>query len=108
MAATEAAEAVATEAATAAASDKAAAGPVCHLGDRDVTLRPLAEVIGDYSVVRAGAYTAYRRRLGPDAAKLPEGFEKVVDDVIIFADPALASEVASRAIWTARNGSRNG
>jgi hypothetical protein len=39
---------------------------------RDVTLRPLAEVTGDYGNVRAGAYTAYRRRLGPDAAKLPE------------------------------------
>jgi len=60
---------------------------------RDVTLRPLAEVIGDYGVVRAGAYTAYRRRLGPDAAKLPEGFAEVIDDVITFADPALASEV---------------
>ena len=43
---------------------------------RDVTLWPLIEVIGDYGVVRAGAYTAYRRRLGPYAAKLPEGFER--------------------------------
>ncbi|MFI7547969.1 nucleotidyl transferase AbiEii/AbiGii toxin family protein [Actinoplanes sp. NPDC049599] len=68
---------------------------------REVTLRPLAEVIGDFGVVRAGAHTAYRRRLGPDAAKLPEGFAQVVDDVITFADPALASAVASRAIWTA-------
>ena len=63
---------------------------------RDVTLRPLIEVIGDYGVVRAGAYTAYRRRLGPDAAKLPEGFERVVD-------PVLASKVAGQAIWTAQN-----
>jgi hypothetical protein len=70
---------------------------------RDVTLRPLIEVIGDYGVVRAGAYTAYRRRLGPDAAKLPEGFERVVDDVVAFADPVLASEVVGQAIWTAQN-----
>ena len=70
---------------------------------RDVTLRPLIEVIGDYGVVRAGAYTAYRRRLGPDAAKLPEGFARVVDDVVAFADPVLASKVAGQAIWTAQN-----
>lgn len=70
---------------------------------RDVTLRPLTEVIGDYGVVRAGAYTAYRRRLGPDAAKLPEGFARVVDDVMTFADPILASKVARQAIWTAQN-----
>jgi hypothetical protein len=75
---------------------------------RDVTLRPLAAVIGDYGLIRAGAYTAYRRRLGPDAAKLPEGFAQVVDDVIAFADPALASEVASQAIWTALNARWNG
>ena len=42
---------------------------------RDVTLRPLAEVI---------------------------------DDVIAFADPALASEVASHAIWTALGASWSG
>jgi hypothetical protein len=70
---------------------------------RDVTLRPLTEVIGDYGVVRAGAYTAYRRRLGPDATTLPEGFARVVDDVITFADPILASKVARQAIWTAQN-----
>ncbi len=75
---------------------------------RDVTLRPLAEVIGDFGTVRAGAYTAYRRRLGPDAAKLPEGFARVVEDVITFADPALASEVASRATWSALSASWNG
>jgi hypothetical protein len=67
---------------------------------RDVTVRPLAEVIGDYGRLRAGAYTAYRRRLGPDATKLPETFAQVVDDVIAFADPALALEVARRAVWT--------
>jgi hypothetical protein len=75
---------------------------------RDVALRPLTEVIGDYGRVRASAYTAYRRRLGPDATKLPETFAQVVDDVIIFADPALASEVASHAIWTALSASWNG
>jgi hypothetical protein len=74
---------------------------------RGVTLRPLAEVIGDYGVARAGAYTAYRRRLGPDAAKLPDGFSQVVDDVIAFADPALESEVARRAVWTALSASWN-
>jgi hypothetical protein len=57
----------------------------------------------DYGVVRAGAYTAYRRRLGPDATELPEGFARVVDDVITFADPILASKVTSQAIWTAEN-----
>ena len=75
---------------------------------RNVPLRPLAEVIGDYGVVRAGAYTAYRRRLGPDAAKLPEDFAQVVDDVTTFADPALASDVPSRAIWTALSAKWNG
>ncbi|WP_433731725.1 nucleotidyl transferase AbiEii/AbiGii toxin family protein [Actinoplanes sp. CA-051413] len=31
-----------------------------------------------------------------------------VDDVIAFADPALASEVASRAVWTALSARWNG
>ena len=75
---------------------------------RGVALRPLADVIGDYGRDRAGAYTAYRRRLGPDAAKLPETFAQVVDDVITFADPALASEVASRAVWVALSARWNG
>ena len=75
---------------------------------RGVALRPLADVIGDYGRDRAGAYTAYRRRLGPDAAKLPGTFEQVVDDVIAFADPALASEVASRAVWAALSARWNG
>jgi len=74
---------------------------------RGVTLRPLNEVLGDYGVVRASAYTAYRRRLGPDATKLPEDFTQVVNDVIAFAGPALASGVASRAIWTALSASWN-
>jgi Nucleotidyl transferase AbiEii toxin, Type IV TA system len=75
---------------------------------RDVALRPLTEVIGDYGRIRAGAYTAYRRRLGPDAAKLPETFARVVDDVMAFADPALASHVASRAVWASRSARWNG
>jgi hypothetical protein len=67
---------------------------------RDVALRPLAEVIGDYGVVRAGAYTAYRRRLGPDAAKLPEGFAEVVNDAL----PGLATDIGIcwRVILSAR------
>jgi hypothetical protein len=38
----------------------------------------------------------------------PECFVQLVDDVITFADPALASEVASRVIWAALSASWNG
>lgn len=36
---------------------------------RGVTLRPLANVLGDYGTTRGSAFTAYRRRLGPPAPR---------------------------------------
>lgn len=70
---------------------------------REVILRPLADVIDDYGADRARAYGVYGRRRGPDAVKLPGGFAQVVNDVIAFADPVLASEVTRDAVWTAQS-----
>lgn len=72
---------------------------------RGVTLQALRDVIGDYGATRASPYTAYRRRLGPDAAKLPDDFATVVDGVTTFADPALTGGVASEYVWRAGPGS---
>jgi len=68
---------------------------------RGVSLRPLSAVLGDYGAARANAFAAYRRRLGPDAAKLPDFFTAVVDDVVAFADPALDGDLDADATWRA-------
>jgi hypothetical protein len=55
---------------------------------RGVTLRALSAAIDStYGTDRARAYSAYRRRLGPDADRLPTDFTDVVNHVVAFADP---------------------
>lgn len=71
---------------------------------RGVTLRPLAVVLRDYGSTRASAFTAYRRRLGPDADKLPGTFASVIDDVTAFADPALGGALTAGQLWLADAG----
>ncbi len=66
---------------------------------RGLVLRPLTQAIGDYATTRAGGYTAYLRRLGPDATRLPPTFDAVVDGVTDFADPVLAGSVPDHARW---------
>lgn len=57
---------------------------------RGVRLRPLSEVITGLAAARASTYTAFRRRLGPDAGALPEDLTAVLADVVAFADPILS------------------
>jgi hypothetical protein len=71
---------------------------------RGVSLRALTAAIGNrtgpaYPTARAATYTAYRRRLGPDADRLPVDFTTVVTDVVAFADPLLAGTLPAGARW---------
>jgi hypothetical protein len=54
---------------------------------RGVAVRPLSEVIGDLAELRQQAYSAFRKRLGPDGGRLPDGFGDVVAAVVAFVDP---------------------
>jgi hypothetical protein len=56
---------------------------------RETAILPLSEAIQDIVSLRAGTYSAYRRRLGPDADRLPEHFDQAVAAVIAFADPLI-------------------
>lgn len=72
---------------------------------RETELVPLSSAIGSLASLRRPTYTAYRRRLGPDAFHLPERFDDVVDGVIAFVDPLMApSAIGSwnptRRRWT--------
>lgn len=73
-------------------------------GHRGVTLRPLSAAIRSrtgpaYPAARAASYTANRRRLGPDADRLPATFAAVVDNVVTFADPLLATTLPTGSRW---------
>lgn len=65
---------------------------------RRINLVPLSTVTGDIAAVRSRAYTAYRTRIGPDSAKLPENFSTVVDAVVAFAD-RLAEKASPITRW---------
>jgi hypothetical protein len=71
---------------------------------RGVSLRALTAAIGTrtgpaYPTARAATYTAYRRRLGPGADRLPVDFTTVVADVVAFADPLLEGTLPAGARW---------
>lgn len=83
-----------------------AAALAATAGHRGLTLRTLSAAIRTktspaYPAIRAATYTAYLRRLGPDADHLPTDFTAVVDDVVAFADPLLAGTLPMRARWHA-------
>lgn len=59
---------------------------------------PLSERITSLVELRGRVYREWRRRLGPDGEAYPEDFAEVVAEVIGFADPLLAGEVAG-ADW---------
>lgn len=67
---------------------------------RRVQLQPLAALLGDYAVVRSTGYTAYRRRLGPDAERLPENFTDIVTAVTTFSDPILTHRTDHPGHWS--------
>ena len=73
---------------------------------RGVTLRLLSEAVHrstgpEYAQTRQATYTAYRRRLGPDADHLPTDFATVMNDVIAFADPLLGTPPGTTKRWDA-------
>lgn len=65
---------------------------------RGVTIRPLSEAAGEFATLRQNAYTAFRRRLGPDNHHLPAHLSDVVADVIRFVDP-LTDPEKSTTTW---------
>jgi Nucleotidyl transferase AbiEii toxin, Type IV TA system len=69
---------------------------------RGTNIRPLSDAIEDIVALRARTYTAYRRGLGPDAERLPEHFEQVVQAVTAFADP-LIKAVGPGDTWNPRH-----
>jgi hypothetical protein len=65
---------------------------------RHTTLIPLSSAIGTFASLRAAAYAAYRRNLGPDGDHLPQRLAEIVDAVIVFADP-LVDDANPPARW---------
>lgn len=65
---------------------------------RGVVLKPLSDVVGEFSDVRQPAYDAFRRLLGPDGVHLPTNLNEVVADVIKFVDP-LVNDDGSTTLW---------
>jgi hypothetical protein len=59
---------------------------------RGVALRPLSEVVGDLAAIRQAAYAAFKKRLGPDGAHLPDQFAAVVAAVVTFVDPLVGGD----------------
>jgi hypothetical protein len=59
---------------------------------RGVDVQPLSAVVGDLAELRQQAYSAFKRRLGPDADHLPDSFADVVAAVIEFVDPLAAGD----------------
>ena len=72
---------------------------------RRIALRPESGVVADLASVRANVYSSYRRRLGQDAAHLPENFATAIDDVIPLADRLLGSAAPQHWGCMSRTGS---
>lgn len=68
---------------------------------REVQLAPLDEVLNGFSRIAQPRWSAWRRRQRLDA-RLPEGFDQVLEMLIGFADPALANG-ATGVTWRAMN-----
>lgn len=64
---------------------------------RGVEMQRLSAVVGDLVELRQQAYSAFRKRLGPDAEHLPDSFADVVAAVVEFVDPLAAGDL--RADW---------
>jgi hypothetical protein len=59
---------------------------------RGVDIQPLSAVIGELAEMRQQAYSAFKKRLGPDAGHLPDSFGDVVAAVVEFVDPLAAGD----------------
>lgn len=64
---------------------------------RGVEIQPLSAVVGDLAELRQQAYSAFKKRLGPDADHLPDSFGDVVAAVVEFVDPLTAGDL--RETW---------
>ncbi|RAS63741.1 nucleotidyltransferase AbiEii toxin of type IV toxin-antitoxin system [Lentzea atacamensis] len=64
---------------------------------RGVEIRPLSAVVGELAEMRQQAYSAFKKRLGPDAGHLPDSFGDVVAAVVEFVDPLTAGD--PRGAW---------
>jgi hypothetical protein len=62
---------------------------------RDVQIVPLSDVVGEFAVVRQSAYSAFRRRLGPDGDHLPTDLHEIVLAIAAFVDPLATGEVGN-------------
>jgi hypothetical protein len=74
------------------------------LGVGNSRIRDYADVwtltgLQDFAEQRSASYSAYLRRLGPDASGLPADFVAVVQGVVDFADPVLAGALPAEGIW---------
>lgn len=65
---------------------------------RGVPLTPLLEATAGLAILRAESYTAYRKRLGPAAASLPEQFAATLAAAAEFIDPVLTG-LPTEATW---------
>jgi nucleotidyltransferase AbiEii toxin of type IV toxin-antitoxin system len=65
---------------------------------RDVRLVHLSDVVGEFSATRQNAYTAFRRRLGPDGDHLPAALDEIVLAIEAFVDPLVKGDVG-RGRW---------
>ena len=64
---------------------------------RDVEIRPLSAVVGGLAELRQQAYSAFKKRLGPDADHLPDHFGDVMAAVIEFVDPLAGGDALE--VW---------
>jgi hypothetical protein len=60
---------------------------------RDVRMVPLSDVVGEFATVRQSAYSAFRRRLGPDGEHLPVELREIVVAIEAFIDPLVTGDV---------------
>ena len=62
---------------------------------RQVTIRPLAQILDGYADLAQAQWSGWRRRQALDTT--PEAFAELLDQVVSFADPILADLVDSTA-----------
>lgn len=62
---------------------------------RDVQIVPLSDVVGEFAAVRQGAYSAFRRKLGPDGGHLPTDLDEIVLAITAFVDPLVTGDVSN-------------
>lgn len=67
---------------------------------RDVSLRPLSEIVDGLRHLRQTSYAVWRTRQSVDSTLYPPAFSDVVDQVVAFADQPIAGRSGGRT-WSA-------